>query len=489
MRLSGLASGMDIDSMVKELMQAQRSKIDNIVKQRTRIEWQRDDYRTMASKIVDFRNNKLANYNLSSAINAKTSTVSGDMNALTVNSTSGTAAGSLDVKVTQVASSELKLYTYSATDKTKTLEGLGFTIDSANANNVAVKINGATLSLSKDGTLADLAATINTNSSKVKASALYDEASGKFSLTATQTGTDKLIVEGFAGTLDTTNSVAGKNAQATINGISYNQASNIFSVNGFNFTVKAVSATSTTITATQDTNKIIETVKSFVNDYNSLISDINGELSETRSYSYNPLTSEEKKGMTEDEIKLWEGRARNGTLRNDDSLSTMISELRTAATSLVAGIKDAQGNSIQIGITTGSYTEKGRLVLDEDKLRKALESNPDEVINLFSAKSSDTSPASTTSGVFAKMMDSSMDALNSMQKKAGTSLTSTSLNASFLESSLLSDQIRSMKQRETREESRLVSLENRYYKMFAAMETAINKYNSQAGSLSSFFSG
>lgn len=491
-RISGFSSGLDVDSLVKQLMKAQQTKYDNMVKKRTKVEWQQEDYRSMSSKIVDFRNNKLSAYSLSAAINAKTTEVTGDTNALTVNATASNATGSLNVKVSQVASSETKVYTFTDADKTKTLEQLGFKEDPANSSNVSVSINGVSVSVLKTGNLSDLTSAINANSSKTKATAMYSAGdagkAGVFSITATQTGdaSQTLVIDAanpMKGTIDTTNSIIGQNAKITVNGIAYEQGSNKFAVNGFTFTVKAQTAenSSTTLVAKQDTDKIVDTIKSFVNDYNTLIASINSELAEKKYNDYKPLTSAEKEEMSDDEVKLWESKAKSGSLHSDPTLSQFISELRTAATSLIEGVKDpVTGKSISIGITTGSYTEKGKLVLDETKLRSALESNPDDVVNLFTARSSDTSVTSKTSGVFAKMMDSSMDALKALSEKAGTSTTSSDTTGSFLESSLLSEQIRNIKSQETREQDRLSTMEAQYYKMFSAMETAINKYNSQA---------
>ncbi|QAY67759.1 flagellar filament capping protein FliD [Paenibacillus protaetiae] len=489
-RITGMASGLDVDSLVQQIMKAQRTTYDNMVKKRTKVEWQQEDYRTMASKIVDFRNNKLASFNLSSAISAKTSELSGDTNAISINATASAAAGSLNVNVQKVATSGNQIYTYSATDKTASLADLGFTTDPLNANNVQVTINNQTVSVDKTLHLADLASAINSSANKLKATALYDEASGQFSLSATETGANKLNLDAkFANKGTASAPVNGQDAVVTVNGITYTQSSNKFSVNGFDFTAKNVSASGgTTITAKQDTDKIVDTIKSYVTEYNNLISAINSELDETVNRDYSPLSDDEKKEMSDDDIKMWQDKARSGSLHNDSTLSMLVSEMRTANTGLIAGIKDANGNPISIGITTGSYTEKGKLVLDESKLREALESNPDEVINLFTAKSSDTSPGSATSGVFAKLQTSTMNALTSMSTIAGTSLTSSDATAAFLENSLLSDQIRDMKSSESSMLDRLNDMEDQYYKQFSAMETAINNFNSQSSSLAGLLS-
>ncbi|MGO4373014.1 flagellar filament capping protein FliD, partial [Paenibacillus sp. MCAF20] len=308
MRLTGLASGLDVDSMVKELMKARQTTYNNMVKKRTLSEWKQEDFRSASTKIVDFRNNKLSSYTLSNAISAKTS----------------------QVPKTQIT--------------------------------------------------------------------------------------------------------AGNDASVTVNGITYGpQASNRFNINGVDFTVKAMTQTlaPANITAVQDTSKIVETIKAFVADYNSLIGSLNSELSEAKFRNFAPLSSEEKAEMNEDDIKTWQDKARSGALKNDSTLSRYVSDLRLTATSLVAGIKDGDGKSLSIGITTGSYSEKGKLVLDETALRNALESNPSEVTDLFS---------NNTTGVFRKMTNASMDALTELSKKAGTSLTSTDLSSSFLVNSTLSQE-------------------------------------------------
>ncbi|XEC95380.1 flagellar filament capping protein FliD [Paenibacillus tarimensis] len=484
MRISGFASGMDIDSMVQELMKARRTSLNTIVQKRTLVEWQREAYRELSTKIVDFRNNKLPSYSLSNSMNAKTSSVSGNTNTLTVNSTSASAAGTLNVQVDQIASAANTILKYDGGSTAgKTLAELGFTVDGNDEGTVSV--NGISISYLGTESLGDLAAKINANKD-VKATALYNETTGELSITNTLTGAGNVDLLDFPASGFTVTATAGQNSIAKINGITYEQASNRFSVNGFDFTVKAESGAggATTITAVTDTNKIIETIKSFINDYNSLIGSINSELQEEKYRSYMPLTEEQKEEMGDKQIELWEEKARSGLLRNDTIFNKLVSDLRITSTAEVGGI-----NIDSIGISTGKWYEKGKLILvDEAKLRDAIEANPDEVASLFTLNGTDKSPLSTESGIFVKMRESLMTTLQSLSKKAGTSLSSTDLNGSFMENSLLGDQIRQMKSRESLLNSRLISIENQYYKQFTAMETAINKFNAQASSLFSFTS-
>ena len=53
-RLGGLASGMDIDSIVNDLMKVERLKVDNVVKNKTLLEWTRDKYNEVNKMFANF---------------------------------------------------------------------------------------------------------------------------------------------------------------------------------------------------------------------------------------------------------------------------------------------------------------------------------------------------------------------------------------------------------------------------------------------------
>ena len=111
MRIAGLASGLDIDSMVKEMMKARKAASEKLFQKRTSAEWQQEAYREISTQIVDFRNNKLASFNLSSQMNAKKAEVSGNTDAISVNSASSSAAGTMNIQVTKVATVATSVFT------------------------------------------------------------------------------------------------------------------------------------------------------------------------------------------------------------------------------------------------------------------------------------------------------------------------------------------------------------------------------------------
>jgi flagellar hook-associated protein 2 len=55
LRFSGLASGMDTESIIKKLMGAERIPLNKTFQQKQRLEWQRDAYREVNAQIMDLR--------------------------------------------------------------------------------------------------------------------------------------------------------------------------------------------------------------------------------------------------------------------------------------------------------------------------------------------------------------------------------------------------------------------------------------------------
>src|SRR5690554_5723891 len=54
MRIGGLASGMDIDSIVRDLMRVERMKVDKATQDKTHLEWTREAYNKVNKMFADF---------------------------------------------------------------------------------------------------------------------------------------------------------------------------------------------------------------------------------------------------------------------------------------------------------------------------------------------------------------------------------------------------------------------------------------------------
>lgn len=103
-RVSGLISGLDTDSIVQELVSAYSTKKEKYEKAQTKLEWKMDAWKTMNSKIYGFYTSSLSSMRMSNSYNLKTSSVS-DSNVAKVTASSSAVNGTQKLKVKQLASS------------------------------------------------------------------------------------------------------------------------------------------------------------------------------------------------------------------------------------------------------------------------------------------------------------------------------------------------------------------------------------------------
>lgn len=494
MRINGF-SGMDIDSMVKSMIDAKRVPMDKLTQQKTVLEWKRESYRELNSKMVDFKN-KLSSYKYSTAMNSNQAVVSGNTTAVKANATA--SANSIPMSVEVIALAQ-KSYMQSG-QGLKTLDNKDVTLKTTLAelagqtapipDKYELNINGKKIEFDKTDNITNVINKINSEPG-AKVTASFDELSGKFMIQSKEFGQAnnikdvnisdsfmKLIGIGAGQIHDATQAtVKIKNTNDPNNESlkTFNLEDNSLLVNGVELTFQTINEGDPAIITTQtDPTKAMETIKGFVDTYNELIKTFSTKLGEEKYRSYAPLTAEQKKAMNENDIKLWEEKAKSGLLKNDDILRSAISEMR-------ATIGEAMGDLSSIGITTGQYFENGKLIINEDKLKAALQSDPQKVSRIFQG-----SGDGVNAGIFSKVGEAMDNAVDKLVDKAGTSKFSTDANSILKEDSAMGRQLKDYNKRLDAMEERLKDLEIRYYRQFTAMETAMNKYNSQSSSLASY---
>ena len=240
-----------------------------------------------------------------------------------------------------------------------------------------------------------------------------------------------------------------------------------------------VTADAVTMTSTTNVDEMMNKIKEFVTTYNGLIKDLNDQTKETKYRDYLPLTAEQKKEMEESEIKLWEEKAKSGLLRSDSIIRNGLSNMRSLIYQSNPGLEGSKYNTLfNVGITTSrSYNDGGTLEIDEAKLRKAIEEDPDAVERLFKnsggQKSDPTYGGSDTRGYLEKLRESMKSLEVNIEKKAGRS---TMTDAQYAIGKSLIDN----EKRIDTWQNKLKNIEARYWKQFTAMETAINKANQQS---------
>jgi flagellar hook-associated protein 2 len=267
------------------------------------------------------------------------------------------------------------------------------------------------------------------------------------------------------------NVVYGNNAVISINDVDISKSTNTFTISGIQFSLKNADANKTaTLTIARDVDSVVETVKNFINLYNDTIDAINKKLTEERYRDYLPLTDEQKKELTEDEIKKWEEKARSGLLRSDQLVMSIRDKMRQILYTPVEGLPAEFDSLLDIGIKTGSYYEKGKLYLDEAKLREALAKNPEAVMRLF------TNPgdSSTGKGIAVSLYDALKAGIKSITDKAGGG------DFEVFDNSFLAQRIREVDDKIKVMEEKLKEIEDRYWRQFTEMEKAISAMNQQS---------
>lgn len=336
----------------------------------------------------------------------------------------------------------------------------------------------------ENATLQDILNDINGNEN-ANVKAYYDSVTDKIVIQSKDTGLGSEVkIENISGNLFGANGAIqigdgttyGQNAEFTLNGIDISKTSNSFSINGVNYHLLDATAADVTITVEKDSQTIFDNVKNFVEKYNEVLDKFNTKLSEKRYRDYIPLTDEQKQGMSDSEIELWEEKAKSGLISNDSSLSMMVNNMRRYIYETVEDSGGTYTNLSEIGISTTDYRENGKLHIDEDKLMEAINNNIDDVMKLFTNDSE--------TGVMDRLYDELDDDIDTLTDKAGSAT-----GFAIYDSSSLGKTIYSLAEEIDEMNVKLFEKENSLYEKFAAMESALSRMNSQSAWLSQQFGG
>ncbi|NCC81947.1 MAG: hypothetical protein EOM04_06735, partial [Clostridia bacterium] len=163
-------------------------------------------------------------------------------------------------------------------------------------------------------------------------------------------------------------------------------SSNDFTLNNVNFSLKDTTATSFQVNVSADIDSAFDKIKEFVDNYNKIVDEIDSLTSQKRDSSYMPLTETQKEAMSDKEVELWEERAKAGLLSKDATLLRIGSSSRTGFYQSVDGVAGNFYHLTQLGITTEAYSGSsagGRLQIDEQKLKTALQQDIDGVMEVL----------------------------------------------------------------------------------------------------------
>jgi flagellar hook-associated protein 2 len=481
--MMGLSSGLDTDSIIQSTLRMHQFRIDNQMRTRRLIEWRQQTHNTIRDEITNLRQTFLSNLGSKSMMNrnvfnASVANVTGrNPSAVSVSTPTGSPTGTIQIhSITSLARGANVTSTNRVTDAAmnKKLSDIGIDVDNIVINGQ----NASDMKLSNDDTLEETLKKINSHA-PAGVTMSFDALSQRFTLESNTIGTASTLTFsglGDFGIVTSTINTTVQNGTFAVYDISINGKretvtdgeSNVITLGGgVRITLRDTIDEPLVIDIKRDTTKAMDAIKDFINSYNAIIKRLEDLLSERKTAneaSYKPLTDEEKQGMTEKQIEEWEAIAKKGILRNDQGIQNLVFSLRSSFFEDIEGMGLGVTAS-SLGLSTGSFFDKtgGQIMIDEDRLRAALEENPDRVADIFiKIDSSGESPRGV--GLLHKIDGLMRNFVNTSQ--------STSIRQ--LEDSLkrTNDQISKMQERMFAEEDRL-------YRQFAAMETAMSKLQQQ----------
>ncbi len=379
----------------------------------------------------------------------------------------------------------------------------------------AFEINGVNIgNFSKDASLESVMNAINSNS-KAGVKVGYSKMANQFVFEARQSGSGsridikgglaealfgKSVPENAAEAMDSKNYTSGSDAEfeVTVNGVTKTivRPSNEVNIDGLTVTLKDTfningDEEEVHLETNADADTIIEAVKGFVEGINEVLKIAHDEystqpLKKTSSSSsrYEPLSEDEKADLSDDEIERYEEKAKTGLLFADNNISGLYNKLRSAITSSGMDVKYLR----DIGISTSYNEGVTTLELNEDKLRNALETDPDKVRDLFTKTKEYGADSNGLMANVSKVLNTyastSIASPGILVRQAGTNKSSLSLMSNSYQK-----QLDSLDTEIERWQERMSDKIDYYSRQFTALEQLMNEMNSQSSALSGLMGG
>lgn len=492
LRVTGLASGLDTESIISELVSVNSYKVASLQKAQTKLSWKTDAWKSMNTKVYGFYTSTLSDLRFSSSYSTRKTTVS-DSSVATVKTSSKASNTTQTMRVEQMAKAgyltggELG---GGVTTDTKLSE-----IDSSltgQTGKIGLKIGGGEtieIDITEETTVNDIVSKLK----EYGLNASFDEKNQRMFISSKDTGEKfDFDLEGMdeAGKkalkalkinmndADTeSKKIDGQDAIIYLNKAKFVSDTNTFDINGLSISVmQETGDKEVTLTTGVDTEGMYSTIKNLFTKYNELMEGMLEAYNADSASGYEPLTSDEKAAMTESEIDEWEKKIKESLLRRDDTLGSTISAMNDI---MNQGIEMKDGTTMYLfdfGINTPGYFNaeqnyRNSFHIDgdkddtvsaknEDKLMAAINADPDKVAEFFKelsgklyTKLTDLMGSSDYSSAYTLYNDKQM-------KIDYTDYTSKIAKA----------------------ESDLNAKMDKYYQKFAAMEAAMSQLQNQQNS-------
>jgi flagellar hook-associated protein 2 len=355
--ITGLASGLDSNSIISALMSLERAPVTSLTNEQTKLTAQKQQLTTLQSTLqqLSFAAAELSSPTL---FKPSQSVTSSDPTRVTGTSSTGAGVGGYQVNVTQLANSAQRTFAFSSP-----------------AAATSITIDGHETAIPAGTTLQSFVNTINSdNQATVYAAALENGSVVLSDRTTGDSGAGFIAVTDPSGVLteEATLAKEGKNAEYTVDGVAGTSTTNTVKngIAGVSLSLNSLTTTGpVTVNVSApapNASTISSQVQSFVNLYNSTISSIQTQL--TTKPPANPSTSAE---------------FGTGTLFGDNDLESLLNSMRQSVYTPLSGLPTEMSSLANIGISTGaasaSFSESavsGKLTINTEELTNAIQSNP-----------------------------------------------------------------------------------------------------------------
>ena len=495
MRLTGMMSGMDTESIIQQLVEAKKTKVDKTKKSQTKLSWKQDAWKELNTKLQNLQKKYLSNMRFATDYAKKTTKVS-NSNKVSVITGESAVNGVQSLKIESLAKSGImtggKLEgaegELTALSKISDIKGVG---DINGTINIATKDGKSSVDIEINGetTISDVLTQLK--SAGVNAS--FDAKQQRLYISSKEMGEendfeitgDDAALSALGLSESQSTKVDGKDAVIYLNDARYTSTNNTFEINGLTFTALGTTGEDEEITVTtqNDTDGIYDMLKNFLKEYNSIINEMDKLYNADSAKGYDPLTNEEKEAMSESEIKEWETKIKDSLLRRDDNLSTVSSALKSV---MSAGI-EVNGKTMYLssfGINTLSYFEAA----DNERNAYHIDGDPDDAStsgNADKLKSMIASDPDTVISFFTQLSKNLYDKMSDLSQSVDGYRT----YGNFYDDKKMKSDYDDYTSKISDLEKKLADYEDKWYKKFAAMETALAKMQSNMSAVTGLLGG
>jgi flagellar hook-associated protein 2 len=463
--LTGLASGLDTDSIISQLMALEQNKVTAVQMRQVKVQAHKDDLGSIKTKLDAFKSAATA---LSDAATWKAtqSTTSADPAKLDVTLLGGAGIGGHSIQIDKLASSAQHGFTYTASATAGTFDlYFGADPNATGASKVSIAV-------AANATAADVASAINANEGAPVYAAVIKDASNNerivlsarktgqssdFTVNSAAMGAGSSLAEDatYARTGTTLNAAFRLDDEVTPRTSESNIVDN--AIPGVRLTLKGMTSSPLSVNTTVasiDTAGVTKKVQALVDAYNAVVTATRTELTE-KNDPKSTLTSALKAG----------------SLFGDSGLTSMLGQLKSQMTQVVSGLGLTGLSDLGITVpkTTGGAptqdAKDGKLSFDSTVLTTALNADWTKVRDLFSGKG-------LTKGLSSKMSD-----------WVGTQTSTSGVLTSRMTSddSILKDYTTQI----GKLNDRMAASQARWKAQFSAMEAALNQSQTQQAWLTS----